>query len=104
MMSTAEVEAVREEFVAAAKWAWKIGDDFLHPANQRPDRYGGSLENGTRFFRESIARMREEITDRSFLIGSRIRAPTKRSPVRSARRAPGRSSRTCQNPSLSRKF
>jgi 2,4-dienoyl-CoA reductase-like NADH-dependent reductase (Old Yellow Enzyme family) len=86
VMSTAEVEAVREEFVAAAKRAWKvgadgvdfkqahafIGDDFLHPANQRPDRYGGSWENRTRFFRETMARMREEITDRSFLIGTRI--------------------------------
>jgi len=86
VMSTAEVEAAREEFVAAAKRAWKvgadgvdfkqahafIGDDFLHPANQRPDRYGGSWENRTRFFRETMARMREEITDRSFLIGTRI--------------------------------
>ena len=86
VMSTADVEAVREEFVAAAKRAWKvgadgidfkqahsfIGDDFLHPANLRPDRYGGSWENRTRFFREAMARMREEITDSSFLIGSRI--------------------------------
>jgi 2,4-dienoyl-CoA reductase-like NADH-dependent reductase (Old Yellow Enzyme family) len=86
VMSIAEVEAVREEFAAAAKRAWKvgadgvdfkqahafIGDDFLHPANQRPDRYGGSWENRTRFFRETMARMREEITDRSFLIGTRI--------------------------------
>jgi 2,4-dienoyl-CoA reductase-like NADH-dependent reductase (Old Yellow Enzyme family) len=86
VMTTAEVEAAREEFVAAAKRAWKVGadgvdfkqahaflgDDFLHPANRRPDRYGGSWENRTRFFRETMARMREEITDRSFLIGSRI--------------------------------
>jgi 2,4-dienoyl-CoA reductase-like NADH-dependent reductase (Old Yellow Enzyme family) len=86
VMTTAEVEAVREEFVAAAKRAWKvgadgvdfkqahafIGDDFLHPANQRPDRYGGSWENRTRFFRETMKRMREEIGDGSFLVGSRI--------------------------------
>jgi len=86
VMSTAEVEQTREEFVAAAVRAWKvgadgidfkqahafIGDDFLHPANRRADRYGGSWENRTRFFRETIARMREEIADRSFLIGSRI--------------------------------
>jgi 2,4-dienoyl-CoA reductase-like NADH-dependent reductase (Old Yellow Enzyme family) len=49
-----------------------IGDDFLHPANNRPDQYGGSWENRTRFFRETIARMREEIRDPGFLIGSRI--------------------------------
>jgi 2,4-dienoyl-CoA reductase-like NADH-dependent reductase (Old Yellow Enzyme family) len=86
VMSTADVEATREEFVAAAKRAWKvgadgidfkqahsfIGDDFLHPANLRTDGYGGSWQNRTRFFRETMARMREEITDRSFLIGSRI--------------------------------
>ncbi len=86
VMSTAEVEETREEFVAAAKRAWKvgadgvdfkqahsfIGDDFLHPANTRGDRYGGSWENRTRFFRESIVRLREEIPDRGFLIGSRV--------------------------------
>ncbi len=86
VMSTAEVEKVREEFVAAAKRAWKvgadgvdfkqahsfIGDDFLHPANRRTDKYGGSWENRTRFFREAMKRMREEITDKAFLIGSRI--------------------------------
>ena len=86
MMSIEDIEATREEFVAAAKRAWKvgadgvdfkqahsfIGDDFLHPANTRPDRYGGSWENRTRFFRETLARMREEIPDPGFLIGSRI--------------------------------
>ena len=86
IMSIADIEATREEFVAAAKRAWKvgadgvdfkqahsfIGDDFLHPANTRPDRYGGSWENRTRFFRETLTRMREEIPDREFIIGSRI--------------------------------
>jgi 2,4-dienoyl-CoA reductase-like NADH-dependent reductase (Old Yellow Enzyme family) len=86
IMSLAEVEETREEFVTAARRAWKvgadgvdfkqahsfIGDDFLHPANTRADRYGGSWENRTRFFRESMARLREEIPDRGFLIGSRI--------------------------------
>ena len=86
VMSTADVEEAREEFVAAAKRAWKVGadgvdfkqahaflgDDFLHPANRRSDRYGGSWENRTRFFRETMARLREEIPDRGFLVGSRI--------------------------------
>jgi 2,4-dienoyl-CoA reductase-like NADH-dependent reductase (Old Yellow Enzyme family) len=85
-MSTAEVEQTREEFVAAAVRAWKvgadgidfkqahsfIGDDFLHQANIRADRYGGSWENRTRFFRESLERIRQEIPDRRFLVGSRI--------------------------------
>jgi 2,4-dienoyl-CoA reductase-like NADH-dependent reductase (Old Yellow Enzyme family) len=86
LMSTAEVEEAREEFVAAAVRAWKVGadgvdfkqahsflgDDFLHPANRRSDGYGGSWENRTRFFRESLKRIREQIRDRKFLVGSRI--------------------------------
>jgi len=86
VMSTAEIEAARDEFVAAAVRAWKVGadgvdfkqahsffgDDFLHPANQRPDRYGGSWENRTRFFRESIERIRAQVPERGFLVGSRI--------------------------------
>ncbi|MGA2480403.1 MAG: 2,4-dienoyl-CoA reductase, partial [Spirochaetia bacterium] len=75
VMSIKDIEETREEFVSAAKRAWSvgadgvdfkqahsfIGDDFLHPANTRSDRYGGSWENRTRFFRETLARMREEI-------------------------------------------
>jgi 2,4-dienoyl-CoA reductase-like NADH-dependent reductase (Old Yellow Enzyme family) len=86
LMSIADIEQTREEFVSAAVRAWKvgadgvdfkqahsfIGDDFLHPANRRPDKYGGSWENRARFFRETLARMREEIADRGFLVGSRI--------------------------------
>jgi 2,4-dienoyl-CoA reductase-like NADH-dependent reductase (Old Yellow Enzyme family) len=86
IMSIQDIEQTREEFVSAARRAWNvgadgvdfkqahsfIGDDFLHPANRRPDRYGGSWENRTRFFRETLARMREEISGRDFLIGSRI--------------------------------
>jgi 2,4-dienoyl-CoA reductase-like NADH-dependent reductase (Old Yellow Enzyme family) len=86
IMSIQDIEETREEFVSAARRAWKvgadgvdfkqahsfIGDDFLHPANTRPDRYGGSWENRTRFFRETLTRMREVISDPDFLIGSRI--------------------------------
>jgi 2,4-dienoyl-CoA reductase-like NADH-dependent reductase (Old Yellow Enzyme family) len=86
VMSTEEIVDTREEFVASARRAREAGadgidfkqahgfiaDDFLHPANNRKDRYGGSWENRTRFFRETIARMREEIKDPGFLIGSRI--------------------------------
>jgi 2,4-dienoyl-CoA reductase-like NADH-dependent reductase (Old Yellow Enzyme family) len=86
VMSIGDIEQTREEFVSAARRAWNvgadgvdfkqahsfIGDDFLHPANTRPDRYGGSWENRTRFFRETLVRMREEISDRDFIIGSRI--------------------------------
>ncbi len=86
IMSIRDIEETREEFVSAARRAWKvgadgidfkqahsfIGDDFLHPANTRPDQYGGSWENRTRFFRETLTRMREVISDPDFIIGSRI--------------------------------
>lgn len=85
-MSIAEIEETSEEFVAAARLAWEvgadgvdfkqahsfIGDDFLHPANRRDDRYGGCWENRTRFFHETYGRMRDRIPDPGFLIGSRI--------------------------------
>ncbi len=116
IMSIQDIEQTREEFVAAAKRAWKvgadgvdfkqahsfIGDDFLHPANTRPDRYGGSWENRTRFFRETLARMREEITDTGLphrLAHHSLRGDAGR--VRH-RRARGRGGGSLRSPSPSR--
>ena len=86
ILTTEEVRQARDEFVSCAVLAWKagadgvdfkqahgfLGDDFLHPANNRNDQYGGSFENRTRFFRETYAQMRNKIPDSDFLIGSRI--------------------------------
>lgn len=86
ILTTEEVYQARDEFVRCAVLSWKagadgvdfkqahgfLGDDFLHPANNRNDQYGGSFENRTRFFRETYAQMRNEIPDTNFLIGSRI--------------------------------
>lgn len=85
-MITAEVEEARDEFVLAAQVAHESGadgvdvkqahgflaGDFLHPANLRQDRYGGSFENRTRFFREIIEGIRLNISDSGFIIGTRI--------------------------------
>lgn len=86
LMTTGEVQQARDQFIEAAYLAYKAGadgidfkqahgflaDDFLHPANNREDQYGGSFENRIRFFRETYQGMRDRIPDPGFLIGSRI--------------------------------
>ena len=86
VLTTREVEDARDDFVRCAVLAWKAGadgidfkqahgflaDDFLHPANLRSDRYGGTFENRVRFFHETYSRMRDQIKDPDFIIGSRI--------------------------------
>lgn len=74
-MTLADMERVRDAFVAAARRARRIGVDavelhcahgyllhqFLSPlANQRDDAYGGTLENRMRFVLEVFAAVRAE--------------------------------------------
>jgi len=85
-LSTAEVEQVVEDFIAAAERAERAGFDgvelhgahgyllcqFLSPTiNQRTDRYGGSLENRTRVIAEIIAGVRERCRP-DFNLGLRL--------------------------------
>ncbi len=86
VMTTEEIHAAREEFILAALRAEEVGadgidfkqahgflgDDFLHPANQREDGYGGSFENRTRFFKETYHGMRDRLKSDNFIIGSRL--------------------------------
>jgi 2,4-dienoyl-CoA reductase-like NADH-dependent reductase (Old Yellow Enzyme family) len=73
-MSVADIARVRADFVAAARRALEAGfewlelhfahgylaQSFLSPhANQRSDAYGGSLENRSRFIRETFAAVRQ---------------------------------------------
>lgn len=71
IFSDAEVEALIEKYVAAAKIAWDIGADFvdikhchgylLHEflsAFTRPGKYGGSFENRTKILREIVSGIR----------------------------------------------
>ncbi len=82
-MSEAEIEATIEGFVYAAKrcqdsgfdgvevWAAYHGmlDQFWTPfSNVREDRWGGSLENRTRFSREVLQRIRKACGD-DFIVG-----------------------------------
>ena len=49
-----------------------FGGQLLRPANTKEGRYGGSWENRTRFFVETAKRIKEEINDPDFILGSRI--------------------------------
>ena len=85
-LSTAEVEALTEDFIAAAVRAEKAGFDgvelhgahgyilcaFLSPeTNRRDDRYGGSLENRARIVRDIVAGIRSRIRP-DFQLGLRL--------------------------------
>ena len=85
-LSEAEVEALRDDFIAAARRAEQAGFDgveihgahgyilaeFLSAAtNMRTDRYGGSLENRARLIFEIIDGIRA-VTRPSFQIGLRL--------------------------------
>src|SRR5580692_12913289 len=85
-LSTGEVEALTEDFIAAAVRSEKAGFDgvelhgahgyilcaFLSPeTNRRDDRYGGSLENRARIVRDIIAGIRGRIRP-DFQLGLRL--------------------------------
>ena len=86
ILSDEEVEDIKEMFVKTAIIAHQIGADgidfklahgyfgtqLLRPANTRQGHFGGSFENRTRFFREVALRIKEQITDKSFILGTRI--------------------------------
>ncbi|HOW19031.1 MAG TPA: NADH:flavin oxidoreductase, partial [Phycisphaerae bacterium] len=74
ILSDAQIDALLDDFVAAAKTAARVGFDFVDlkachgylgheflSAHTRPGKYGGSLENRTRFLRELIGRVRSEV-------------------------------------------
>ena len=80
-----EIEALIGDFVIAAKRAREIGFDFVDikhchgylgheflSAYSRSGPYGGSFENRTRFLREIVAGIRQEVPD--LMIGVRISA------------------------------
>ena len=73
LMSDDDISRLIEDFVGAAKLARQAGFDFVDvkhchgylgheflSAVDRPGRYGGSLENRTRFLREIVAGVRAE--------------------------------------------
>ncbi|MBW2058802.1 MAG: 2,4-dienoyl-CoA reductase [Deltaproteobacteria bacterium] len=85
LLEREEIEEIAGDFVKAAVIAREVGADgidFKHchgyfgaemvrPANTRQDSYGGTFENRTRFFRETVARMKKALGDGSFIMGTR---------------------------------
>jgi 2,4-dienoyl-CoA reductase-like NADH-dependent reductase (Old Yellow Enzyme family) len=86
MLQTEEIQSISDLFVEAALMAARAGADgvdmkmchgylgaeMLRPSNTRTDRWGGSFENRTRFFRENSAKIRDRIPAGSLILGSRI--------------------------------
>jgi 2,4-dienoyl-CoA reductase-like NADH-dependent reductase (Old Yellow Enzyme family) len=86
LLTDDEIQQFRDKFIHAAMLAHKAGADgveiklahgffgneFLQPANTREGRYGGSFENRTRFFREIIEGIKQQVDDGDFLLGVRI--------------------------------
>jgi anthraniloyl-CoA monooxygenase len=83
MMTVADMDRVRDDFVRAARWAAECGFDWLelHCAhgyllsaficpltNRRDDEYGGSLENRCRYPLEVFRAMRTVWPDKAFSV------------------------------------
>ena len=85
LLTEEEIEKIGEKFVKASIIAKQVGADgidfkhchgylcgeMLRPANIREDRFGGSFENRTRFFREVTERIKKAVGGNDFLLGAR---------------------------------
>ncbi len=88
LLSAEELDEIGERFPETALIAKQVGADgidfkqchgylcaeLLRPANTRQDRFGGSFENRSRFFTETLQRIRKKVNCDSFIIGSRFSA------------------------------
>jgi 2,4-dienoyl-CoA reductase-like NADH-dependent reductase (Old Yellow Enzyme family) len=85
VLAEEEIEEIGQLFAKAAviaKQAGADGIDFKHchgylcgemlrPANVRSDRFGGSFENRTRFFRQTTEKIKKAVAGDAFLLGLR---------------------------------
>ncbi len=85
LLTDNDLKRIEDQYVAAAKWAAKIGCDFIDlkqchryllsellGATNRPGEYGGSLENRTRLIRNITGRIRAELPN--LILASRMNA------------------------------
>ena len=86
ILTEEEIERIGDDFAQAARIAKQVGADgidfkqchgylgaeMLRPANSRKDRFGGSFENRTRFFRETLEKIKKALGTGSFLLGARF--------------------------------
>ena len=83
IITDAELDRLQDRYVQAARRARDIGADFIDikqchryllsemlAAKTRPGKYGGSLENRTRFVREVLARIAADTPD--LILGTRM--------------------------------
>jgi 2,4-dienoyl-CoA reductase-like NADH-dependent reductase (Old Yellow Enzyme family) len=85
LLTEEEIEKIGEKFAKASIIAKQVGADgidfkhchgyfcgeMLRPANIRKDRFGGSFENRTRFFREVTEKIKKAVGGNDFLLGAR---------------------------------
>jgi 2,4-dienoyl-CoA reductase-like NADH-dependent reductase (Old Yellow Enzyme family) len=86
LLTEEEIEEIGETFVKAAVISKQVGADgidfkhchgyfggeMLRPANIREDDFGGSFDNRTSFFRETVEKMKEALGEDPFLLGTRF--------------------------------
>ncbi|MCX5919594.1 MAG: NADH:flavin oxidoreductase [Deltaproteobacteria bacterium] len=86
ILSEEEMDQIGDDFGRAALIAKQVGADgidfkqchgylggeMLRPVNTRKDRFGGSFENRTRFFCETMAKIKKSAGSSAFLLGARF--------------------------------
>jgi 2,4-dienoyl-CoA reductase-like NADH-dependent reductase (Old Yellow Enzyme family) len=86
ILSEEEIDQIGDDFGRAALIAKQVGADgidfkqchgylggeMLRPRNTRKDRFGGSFENRTRFFCETMAKIKKSAGSGAFLLGARF--------------------------------
>ena len=85
-LSADEIEGIKDQFIRGALLAEEagldgidfkmchgyLGAEMLRPSNTREDKWGGSLENRIRFFREALGGIKSGLRSREFILGSRF--------------------------------
>ena len=85
-LSTNEIEGIKDKFIQGALLAEEAGFDgidfkmchgylageMLRPSNVRDDKWGGSLENRTRFLKEIMEGIKSGLRSKEFILGSRF--------------------------------
>ena len=86
ILTEGEIEKIGDDFAKAALIAKQVGADgidfkqchgylggeMLRPVNTRKDRFGGSFENRTRFFSETMEKIKKSVGSGAFLLGARF--------------------------------
>ncbi|MCL2232263.1 MAG: hypothetical protein FWB99_04210 [Treponema sp.] len=85
-LTSDDIEKIKDMFIQGALLAGEAGMDgidfkmshgylcgeMLRPSNTREDKWGGSFENRTRFFKEAADGIRSGLRSRDFILGSRF--------------------------------